>query len=190
MNNYNSRRNSYKSKSYQSRDRGPRRNRAIGVPEVRVIDSKEENQGIMKTEDALNLAKERGLDLVEVAPEAKPPVCKLIDYSKYLYRQNKKKRKQHQKPKEMKEFRFSPVIEQHDIDTRVRRAKNYLDKGHNVRVTIFRKGRHTRQQSRDMMEKVLTYFENYDTIEASPKEENRKLFITLKAGSGKDENNE
>jgi len=174
----------------KQKDYGPRRNKYIRVPEVRLIDSTGENVGVVKTEDALKQAWEKGLDLIEVSPNAKPPVCRIIDYSKYQYEQNKKKKKSRVKSKPMKEFKFSPVIEQHDIDVRVNRSKEYVDKGHNVRVTVERRGRQTKTQANEMMDRLLTYFSEYNTIEPTPKMEGRKIFITLKAdGKTKDKQN-
>ncbi|MBD3329469.1 translation initiation factor IF-3 [Candidatus Dojkabacteria bacterium] len=168
-------------KSYKKKDYGPRRNKYIKVPEVQLIDADGENKGVVNTDEARKIASDQGLDLVEVAPNAKPPVCRVIDFSKYQYEQNKKKRKSRNRTKEMKEFRFSPVIEQHDIDVRVRRAHEYLGKGHNVRISVWRKGRQTSEQAKEMMNALLTYFSDYNTIEAAPRYEGRKIFITFKA---------
>lgn len=180
----------YSKRTYKKKDYGPRRNKYIGVSKVQLIDANGENKGVIDTDKARKMAWEQGLDLVEVAPNAKPPVCKIIDYSKYQYEQNKKKRKSKNKPKEMKEFRFSPVIEQHDIDVRVRRAHEYLGKGHNVRISVWRKGRQTREQAKEMMESLLTYFTDYNTIEAAPSYEGRGIFITFKAdGKAKNKQN-
>jgi translation initiation factor IF-3 len=120
-----------------------------------------------------------GLDLVEISPNAKPPVCKIMDYSKYMYRQEKKRRKNRQKSKDMKEFKFSPVIDIGDINTRVRRATEYLEKGHPVRITMYRRGRQSREQAEKVFEEILTNFEEYSTIEPKPKKEGRNMYITF-----------
>jgi translation initiation factor IF-3 len=133
----------------------------------------------MKTPEALEKAKEMGLDLVEISPNAKPPVCKIMDYSKYMYRQEKKRRKNRQKSKDMKEFKFSPVIDIGDINTRVRRATEYLEKGHPVRITMYRRGRQSREQAEKVFEEILTNFEEYSTIEPKPKKEGRNMYITF-----------
>ncbi len=172
------------------KDYGPRRNEFIRVPEVRVIGAEGENLGVMATQEALKLAQQAGLDLVEVGAEAKPPVCKIIDFAKYQYEQNKKQRKSKQKTKSMKEFRFSPVIAEHDLETRVRRSKEYLDQGHQVRLTMRRKGRQTHEQAIATFNEILTKFADYSTIEPAPKTEGRQITITLKSdGKAKNKKN-
>jgi translation initiation factor IF-3 len=133
----------------------------------------------MNTQEALIKAKELNLDLVEVGSNAKPPVCKIMDYSKYIYRQKKKQRKNRQKSKDMKEFKFSPVIETADINTRVRRATEYLEKGHPVRITMYRKGRQSHEQAKKVFNEILTNFSEYSTIEPKAKEEGRNMYLTF-----------
>ncbi len=159
----------------------PRKNQYINAHEVQVITNGGENLGIKKREEALKMAEQEELDLIEINPNAKPPICKIMDYSKYMYDKKKKQKKSKGKSKDQKELRFSPVIEQHDIDVRVSRAEKFLSKGHNVKLTIFRKGRQTHEQAMNIMKKLLEIFEEYSTIEDSPKQEGRKLYITLKA---------
>jgi translation initiation factor IF-3 len=168
------------------RERGPRKNEYIKVPEVRVVNSDGENLGVMKTEEALEKAKEVELDLVEIGPKAKPPVCKIMDYSKYLYRQKKKQRKNRakSKQKDMKEFKFSPVIEIADINTRVRRATEYLEKGHPVRITMYRKGRQSQEQAEETFTDILTNFDEYSTIEPEPKKDGRNMYVTFYKKNG------
>lgn len=171
------------------RDFGPRKNEYIRVPQVMLIDDKGENVGIVDTDLARAKALEAGLDLVEVGASAKPPVCRIMDYSKYLYEQNKKQRKSKKlgKIKEMKEFRFSTVIDSGDIDTKVRRSKEFLDKGHPVRITVTRKGRQTYEQSKEVLAQILTNFAEYSSIDPEPKNEGRRISITLKK-NGKTKN--
>lgn len=166
---------------YKKNEKGPRKNESIRVPEVMVVDDDEGQVGVMKTEEAIAQAKEQGLDLVEVAPKAKPPVCKIMDYSKYIYRQKKKarKNKKKSKQKDMKEFKFSPVIETADINTRVRRATEYLEKGHPVRITMYRKGRQSHEQAKKVFNEILTNFSEYSTIEPKAKEEGRNMYLTF-----------
>jgi translation initiation factor IF-3 len=183
----------YNSGGYQGgypkkRDDGPNRNYWIRAPKVLVIDDEGENLGEMETEKALAIAKERELDLVEVSPNANPPVCRIIDYSKYLYEQKKKtKSTKLASSKEMKELKFSPVIDEHDIEVRIKRANEFMDKGHNVRLTVEKKGRQTYEQVNVVMAKLLTYFEGYSTIETVPKTEGKKTYITFKS-DGKTKN--
>jgi len=174
----------------KSRDKGPRRNERINAPKVRVVSDDGENLGVLTTQKALEQAKDQNLDLVEVGPNSKPPVCKIMDYSKYIYREKKKlkKNKNKSKQKDMKEFKFSPVIDIGDINTRVRRATEYLEKGHPVRITMYRKGRQSLEQAEKTFNKILTNFSEYSSIEPNPKKEGRNMYITYIKKNGKTEN--
>ncbi len=166
----------------------PKKNHFIYANEILLISSDGENLGVKSKEEALKLAQSEGLDLIEINPNLTPPICKIMDYAKYMYDKNKKQKKS--KVREMKELRFSPVIEEHDIEVRVSRAKTFIQKGHNVKLTIFRKGRQTPEQAKEIMAKLLTIFADYSTIEPRPKEEGRKLYITIKSdGKTKDKKN-
>jgi translation initiation factor IF-3 len=170
------------------KDYGPRRNEYIRVPQVQLIGSKGENIGVVDTAKALSLAKEVGLDLVEVGAGINPPVCKIMDYSKYIYIQNKKTRQNKKgKIKETKEFRFSPVIDRADIDHRVKRSKEFLEKGHNVRIVVVKKGRQTREQAMQVFNDILTNFADYSSIESESKFEGNRIFLTFKP-NGKTKN--
>ncbi len=163
------------------KDFGTRINEWIRVPSVLLIDSKGENLGEVATEKARSMAKEVGLDLVEVGPNTTPPVCKIMDHSKYIYEQKKKLRKNKAgKVKDLKEFRFSPVIEKGDLDTRVRRAKEFLEKGHPVKITTMKKGRQPYEQMKQVFNDVLTNFTEYCSIEPEPKSEFNSISITFK----------
>jgi translation initiation factor IF-3 len=170
------------------RRKGPRVNKYIRASKVQLIDQEGENQGVVPIGEALNLAKEAQLDLVEVGPKVSPPVCKIMDFSKYLYEQNKKQRGNKKgKAKEQKEFRFSPVIEKADIEHRVRRAKEYLDKGHPVRLVMQKKGRQPMDLAKETFAEILTNFDDYSSIEAEPKRDRNRIIITFKA-NGKTKN--
>ena len=172
----------------KKKDYGPRRNEYIRVPRVQLIGAQGENLGIVETGKALILAQESGLDLVEVGPNVSPPVCKILDYSKYLYLQNKKTRQnKNGKMKETKEFRFSPVIEQADIDHRIKRSKEFLKKGHNVKIVVVKKGRQTREQAMDVFNDILTNFTDYSSIESESKFEGNRISLTFKP-NGKTKN--
>jgi translation initiation factor IF-3 len=173
-------RNNYNSRGRNRRDRGPRKNHQIRVQEVRLIDENEDNQGVVSIQEAMSKANNAGKDLVEVAPKANPPVCKIMDYSKYLYEQEKKEKSNKQKRKPMKEFRFSPVIEEHDANNKASRAKEYLDKGHKVKISMFRKGRQPREIAEKRFDEILTKFDDYSTIEPKPKKQGRKIYVTFK----------
>jgi translation initiation factor IF-3 len=167
-----------KKNNYKKKDYGPRRNEYIRVPKVQLIDETSENLGEVDTNEARRLAKEAGLDLVEVGSTTNPPVCKIMDYSKYVYQQNKKKKKG--KTKDLKEFKFSPVIGPGDMEHRIKRANEFLEKGHPVKITMQRKGRQSVDQAKEVFKEILTNFEDYCSIEAEPKYEGRRISVTLK----------
>jgi len=118
-------------------------NRMIRVTEVRVIDDEGEQLGVMATDQALTLSDEKGLDLVEVSPTARPPVCRIMDYGKYKYEQNKKTResKKKQHSSQVKEVKFRPKTEEHDYQFKKRHAEEFLEKGHKLKVTLMFRGR-------------------------------------------------
>lgn len=178
-------RGGYNRDGFRPRYTGPNKNYFIRAPKILLIDAEGENRGEIDTQIALQMAKDAGLDLVEISPNANPPVCRIIDFSKYIYEQKKKKKlaAKKQQNKEMKEFKFSPVIEQHDIDMRVKRAKEFLAKGHNVRITIEKsRNRQTPDQLKAMMETIKPFFTDFTTMEDYPKFEGRKMFVTYKTG--------
>jgi len=167
---------------------GPRKNEWIRVEEVQLINEKGENVGVVKTEDARRMAQEAELDLVEVGPNVRPPVCKIMDYSKYIYQQNKKSRSNKKgKAKETKEFRFTPVIDKADVDHRIERAKEYLGKGYPVKLTMFIKGRQSREQASDVFDEILTNFADYSSIEPDSISEGNNIFVTFRP-NGKTKN--
>ena len=118
-------------------------NERIRVPQIRVIDVDGEMVGIMSPQAALKIARERGLDLVEIAPQASPPVCKIIDFGKYRYEQQKRekaqKKSQHQQ--QLKEIRFKLGVDTHDFDFKTRHAREFLEEGNKVKATVFFRGR-------------------------------------------------
>lgn len=169
-------------------NKGPRTNEYIRAEKVQLIDNEGENLGVVDINKALLLAKEAELDLVEVGPNVTPPVCKIMDFSKYLYMLNKKNRTNKKgKMKEVKEFRFSPVIEQGDMDHRIKRSKEYLDKGYPVKIVMQKKGRQSMDQAKTVFAEILTNFTDYSSIEAEPKYEGNRISITFKP-DGKTEN--
>ncbi len=175
-----------------NRDFGARRNEWIKVPEVMLIDQDGNNKGVVPTDEARKLAQEAGLDLVEVGATAKPPVCRIMDYSKYVYEQNKKQRQSKKlgKAKDLKEFRFSTVIDVGDLQTRVRRATEFLEKGHPVQITVTKRGRQTYEQAREVFDRILTNFTEYSSIEPEPKREGNRISISFKKnGKTKDKQN-
>ena len=129
---------------YQNRNRGPkglRKNDRIRAPEVRVIGPEGTNLGVMPPHKALELAKGVGLDLIEISPGAKPPVCRILDFGKYLYEESKKNKDSKQHATKLKEIKFRVRIEEHDFETKLRRAESFLDHNHKVKLTLQFRGR-------------------------------------------------
>jgi translation initiation factor IF-3 len=165
-------------------------NNAIRVKEVRLIDENGTQMGIVATDKALTIAEEAGLDLVEVAPTAKPPVCKLLDYGKYKFDQEKlnKESKKRSKQKKDKEIRMQPTINEHDLLFKVKHIQEFLDHGCKVKVTIRFRGRemaHT-DRGKDVLNKILDILENVYMIEKNPKLEGRFMSMLLKPKSKKE----
>lgn len=136
----------------------PRVNEEITAREVRLIDEGGANLGIKPIEEALALAAERNLDLVEVAPEANPPVCRIMDYGKYRYKQQKREREARKKQKvgTLKEMKMRPKIDQHDYDFKLKAIREFLSDGYKVRVTVFFRGREMSylEMGKKLLEKV------------------------------------
>jgi translation initiation factor IF-3 len=150
---------------------------------VRVIDENGEQMGIMFARDALNLARQRDLDLVEVAPNAVPPVCRLMDYGKFRYEQTKKERdsRKTQHNVVIKEVRLKPNIDEHDLETKVKQAKRFLEEGDKVKMSVEFRGRqltHT-ELGRDLLNQVAVLLGNDALIEQPAKMEGKKLSILL-----------
>jgi translation initiation factor IF-3 len=155
----------------------------IRVREVRVIDDEGQQLGVLQTADALALAQEKGLDLVEVAPTAVPPVCKILDYGQYKYEIQKRERetKKKQKSQTFKEIRFRVKIDTHDLATKTRRASEFLDDGDRVKVTVQFRGRELNhpQLGRNLLEKAAEMIGDHGVIERPPLMEGRSLFIVM-----------
>lgn len=155
----------------------------IRIREVRVIDDEGQQLGVMLTADALALAQEKGLDLVEVAPTAVPPVCKILDYGQYKYEIQKRDRetKKKQKSQTFKEIRFRVKIDTHDLATKTRRASEFLDDGDRVKVTVQFRGRELNhpQLGRNLLERAAEMIGDHGVIERPPLMEGRSLFIVM-----------
>lgn len=121
--------------------RGPRRNDRIRAPEVRVIGPEGSNLGVMTPAKALELAKKVGLELIEVSPTARPPVCRILDYGKFKYEESKKQKDNKQHTTKLKEVKFRVSIDSHDFETKLRRAESFLDHGNKVKLTLQFRGR-------------------------------------------------
>ena len=157
----------------RTKDKGPKSNNRITAPEVQVIGSDGENIGIINTNEAISMAKEQGLDLIEIAPNAKPPVCKIIDMGKFKYDAQKKANvaKKKQKIVLLKEIKMRPVTETHDYDFKVKNAKKFIGKGDKVKFTIRFKGRELQHShlGRELMDKIKADMQDIGKVELHPK---------------------
>jgi len=167
----------------RTRDRGPRYNNRINSPEVQVISSNGENLGILNTNEAIAMAKEEGLDLIEIAPNAKPPVCKIIDMGKFKYDAQKKanKAKKKQKIVLLKEIKLRPVTEAHDYDFKVKNAKKFIMKGDKVKFTIRFKGRELQHShlGNELMNKIKEDMKDVGKVEMQPKFEGKQMTMVI-----------
>ncbi len=145
-----------------------------------MIDDTGNNLGTLAIADALAIAKERGLDLVEVAPQAKPTVCKIVDYGKYHYQQEKRERKQKHRSR-LKEMKFTIKIGEHDFQTKMKRVRKFLTMGDMVRITIFFRGREIVHSSRgrDLLKKVSADLADIARVEEEPKARGKILQMLL-----------
>ena len=162
-------------------------NEEIRDREVRVVDQNGEQLGVMSSRDALALAEERQLDLAKIAPQARPPVCKLMDYGKYRFEQSKKERefRKNQKVITVKEVRLSATIEDHDIDVKFKNAVKFLKDGNKVKVTIRFRGRQITHSEigRQVMNEFAERIKEYGTVDKAPQIEGRNMsmFISPRA---------
>lgn len=158
-------------------------NEQIRDREVRLIGSNGEQLGIMSAREALKIAEEADLDLVKIAPKAKPPVCKIIDYGKYRYElaRKEKEAKKKQKTVEIKEIRLSPNIEANDLNTKVNAAKKFISKGNKVKITLRFRGREMAHmaESRHILDDFAAELSDIAVVEKAPKQEGRTLSIVL-----------
>ena len=167
----------------KTKPRGPRANNRINSPEVQVIASNGENLGIINTNKAISMAKEEGLDLIEIAPNAKPPVCKIIDMGKYKYEAQKKanKAKKRQKKIELKEIKLRPVTETHDYNFKLKNALKFLSKGDKVKFTIRFKGRELQHSNlgHDLMNKIQEDIKLAGKVEMNPKFDGKQMIMVI-----------
>ena len=167
----------------RTKDRGPRSNNRINSPEVQVIASNGENLGILNTNKAIAMAKEEGLDLIEIAPNAKPPVCKIIDMGKFKYDAQKKanKAKKKQKIVSLKEIKLRPVTGTHDYDFKVKNAKKFIIKGDKVKFTIRFKGRELQHShlGNELMNKIKEDMKDIGKVELNPKFDGKQMIMVI-----------
>ncbi|MBQ1175613.1 MAG: translation initiation factor IF-3 [Treponema sp.] len=169
----------------KNNSKGQRVNEMIRVREVRLIDDEGNQKGIVPTLEALKLAKEKDLDLVEVSPNANPPVCKILDYGKYRFEQEKKLResKKNQKVLKLKEIRMQPKIGPGDLDTKAKHVQEFLDEGDKVKVTIRFRGRelaHT-ELGYDVLNEVLKRLTSAYVVEKAPAMDGKTMSMTISA---------
>jgi translation initiation factor IF-3 len=158
-------------------------NEEIRVPQVRLIDHTGQNVGVVATADALARATEVGLDLVEISPDAAPPVAKILDYGKYKYQEQKKaaEARKRQKIVEMKEIKMRPSIDDHDYDVKMRSIKRFFDEGDKVKVTLRFRGRELSHQELgwQVLQRVKTDTEPIAKVESEPRMEGRQMVMVL-----------
>ena len=175
----------FKQNYFQRRtnDRGPKANNRINSPEVQVIASNGENLGILNTNQAIAMAKEEGLDLIEIAPNANPPVCKIIDMGKFKYDAQKKanKAKKKQKIVSLKEIKLRPVTGTHDYDFKVKNAKKFIIKGDKVKFTIRFKGRELQHShlGNELMNKIKEDMKDIGKVELDPKFDGKQMIMVI-----------
>ncbi|HEX7341146.1 MAG TPA: translation initiation factor IF-3 [Rhodanobacteraceae bacterium] len=160
-----------------------RRNLEIRVPRVRVIDADGEQAGILSRDDALNMAQEAGLDLVEIQPNSDPPVCRIMDFGKFLFEQQKKANAQRKKTKqvEIKEVKFRPVTEEGDYQIKMRNVLKFLEVGNKVKVTIRFRGREMRHMEigRELAERIQKEIGELGAVEQFPQQEGRQMTMMI-----------
>jgi translation initiation factor IF-3 len=158
-------------------------NDKIRVPQVRLIDQNGEQVGVVTIGDALSRAQAAGLDLVEVAAEAKPPVCRIQDYSKFLFEQQKKERqaKAHAHRTELKEVRLTPVTGDGDLGIKVKHAREFLDEGHKVQLMVVFRGRQMahRELGLDIIKRFMVQVEDIAKLEQEPRQEGKRMHAML-----------
>ncbi|RMG73563.1 MAG: translation initiation factor IF-3 [Nitrospirae bacterium] len=154
-------------------------NERIRAKEVRLVDADGKQVGIVSLREALDLADERGLDLVEVAPNAKPPVCKIMDYGKFRYQQSKKH--SHRKTIDVKEVKVRPNIDKHDLELKIRNIKRFLEQGNKAKVTMFFRGREIVRPELGMQvfEKIIESLEGKYHIENKPKLQGKSMTMVI-----------
>jgi len=167
----------------RTRPKGPKTNERIRAREVQVISSEGKNLGTLSTQEAINIAKQEGLDLIEISPNANPPVCKIIDIGKYKYDQQKKahKAKKKQKIMNLKEIKLRPVTEIHDYNFKIKNAQRFLTKGDKVKFTVQFRGREMQHTDLgyDLMKRITDDTASLGKIEVKPKFEGRQIIMII-----------
>ena len=167
----------------RTKNKGPRSNNRISSPDVQVIDSNGENLGVLNTNKAIIIAKNQGLDLIEIVPNGNPPVCKIMDMGKFKYDQQKKanKAKKKQKKIELKEIKLRPVTEVHDYKFKLKNAQKFLSKGDKVKFTIKFKGRELQHShlGNELMDKIKQDMQEIGKVELDPKFDGKQMIMVI-----------
>ena len=167
----------------RTKPKSPKANNRINSLEVQVISSEGQNLGILSTKEALSIAKQEGLDLIEIVPNAKPPVCKIIDMGKYKYDLQKKanKAKKKQKILELKEIKLRPVTNIHDYNFKLKNAQKFLSKGNKVKFTVRFRGREMQHHhlGTELLNRVQDDTKELGKLELSPKLEGRQMTMVI-----------
>ena len=167
----------------RTKARGPKSNDRIRSPQVQVIGSDGKNLGTLNTQEAISIAKKEGLDLIEISPNASPPVCKIIDIGKYKYDLQKKanKAKKKQKVISLKEIKLRPVTEAHDYNFKIKNAQKFLGKGDKVKFTVRFKGREMQHTNlgHQLMDRIIKDTSSVGKIEVNPKFEGKQIIMII-----------
>ncbi len=177
---------SYQKQNYfqrRTKPKGPKTNERIRAPEVQVISSEGKNLGTLKTQEAINIARQEGLDLIEISPNANPPVCKIIDIGKYKYDLQKKanKAKKKQKIINLKEIKLRPVTEIHDYNFKIKNAQRFLEKGDKVKFTVRFKGREMQHThlGNQLMDRIISDTSKLGKVEVQPKLDGKQITMII-----------
>jgi translation initiation factor IF-3 len=167
---------------FPSREPKHRRNGKIRAREVRVLDEEKKQLGVMPLTDALRLAQSKGLDLVEIAPTATPPVCRIVNYGKLMYEEAKSHKESRHAGPQMKEIQLRPGIETHDLETKLNRAREFLEDGSLVKVALRFRGRELRHPERgvQVVEQFVGELADFGNTDAPPKRVDRNIHVILR----------
>ena len=167
----------------RTKPKGPKANERIRTPQVQVIGSDGKNLGTLATQEAINIARQEGLDLIEISPNANPPVCKIIDIGKYKYDLQKKanKAKKKQKIVNLKEIKLRPVTDIHDYNFKIKNAQKFLSKGDKVKFTVQFKGREMQHThlGHELMKRIINDTNSIGKIEVRPKFEGKQIIMVV-----------
>jgi translation initiation factor IF-3 len=170
-----------RARGYRSREPEVRVNQRIRAREVRLVDEEGQQIGVVPTKEALKMSEERGVDLVEVAPNAKPPVCRLMDYGKYKYELKKQANAKKQKTQTLKEVKFRPNIGDHDLEVKINRIREFLEDENKAKIRIFFRGREIvhPEIGRMLANKIVERVSDVGGIDMAPRLEGKNLIMVL-----------